>query len=110
MHGENPCRYLEWDSEFFGRRIASARVSRLTADTVEEILAWSRTNRIECLYFLADSDHSETVRLAEDHGFRQVDIRMTLACDVSHAVRKRTAPRSGRRGRRTSQRSGRSPG
>jgi dTDP-4-amino-4,6-dideoxy-D-galactose acyltransferase len=85
MPGESLCRLLEWDSEFFGRRIASASVSRLRADTVEEILAWCQTSRIECLYFLADPDDVETVRLAEDHGFRLVDIRMTLECDVPRA-------------------------
>jgi GNAT superfamily N-acetyltransferase len=30
------------------------------------------------LYFLADSDDPETVRVAEDYGFRLVDIRVTL--------------------------------
>ncbi len=61
MPGESLCRYLEWDSEFFGRRIASASVSRLRADMVGEILAWCRTNRIECLYCLADSDEPSHV-------------------------------------------------
>lgn len=72
------CRFLEWDSEFFGVRVARAQVSRLAPDTVSAIVAWCGANAIDLLYFLADSDDPPTVRLAEDHSFRLVDLRVTL--------------------------------
>lgn len=73
-----PCRLLDWDSAFFGRRIARATVGRLDPDAARGILAWCARERVDCLYFLADADDPGTVRLAEAHGFRQVDIRVTL--------------------------------
>lgn len=72
------CRFLEWDSDFFGVRVARAQVSRLAPDTASALLDWCRANAIDLLYFLADSDDPPTIRLAEDHGFRLVDLRVTL--------------------------------
>jgi dTDP-4-amino-4,6-dideoxy-D-galactose acyltransferase len=77
-----PCQLLPWDSDFFGRRIARATAHRLAPQTVRAILEWCEAQAIECVYFLADSDDAETVRLAEDHGFRLLDIRVTLQCDI----------------------------
>jgi len=78
-----PCRYLEWDSAFFGKRIAQVEGQRLDTSRLEAIRRWCEDNEIACLYLLADSDHAETVRLAEDGGFRLVDIRCTLIRELS---------------------------
>ncbi|MCI0645231.1 MAG: GNAT family N-acetyltransferase [Chloroflexi bacterium] len=78
MGKEEPCQLLPWDSNFFGHRIARVVDNRLNTQRIEDILAWCREQAIECLYFLADANHSETIRLAEDNGFRLVDIRQTL--------------------------------
>ena len=72
------CTFLPWDSEFFGVRIARLTPSRLTPDSVSGAFEWCRANRIDCLYFLADSDHRETVQLAQSSAFQFVDIRATL--------------------------------
>lgn len=82
METIEPCQFLSWDTNFFGHRIARATVHQLSPQTVEAILEWCETQAIECVYFLADSDHAETVRLAEDYGFRLVDIRVTLQCNI----------------------------
>lgn len=74
----DPAKYLEWDSRFFGRRIARANSSRLDAESVQSLVAWCAAEQIECLYLLADSDDVQTVRIAEENGFRFVDIRLTL--------------------------------
>jgi dTDP-4-amino-4,6-dideoxy-D-galactose acyltransferase len=78
MHKTHPCQLLPWDSNFFGFRIARVNSTQLSKQKIEKILEWCQQNQIECLYFLADSDHPRTVYLAENHGFRFVDIRMTL--------------------------------
>src|SRR5512135_2662223 len=72
------CQYLEWDSEFFQRRIARVIGNRLSQEMIDPIMNWCGFRNINCLYFLADSDDSTTIRLAEDNAFRFVDIRMTL--------------------------------
>ena len=78
MDDAGPCRLLDWDTEFFGRRIATITAHRLSLERVEDAMAWCKRSGIQCLYFLADADDAETVRLAEEYGFRHVDVRITL--------------------------------
>lgn len=76
------CTYLEWDSDFFGCRIARATVDHLDRDGMECIISWCRAHMIDCLYFLAAGTDPGTVRLAEDNHFRLVDVRITLECNL----------------------------
>jgi dTDP-4-amino-4,6-dideoxy-D-galactose acyltransferase len=69
---------LDWDSTFFGLRVARVCGDRLTEETVTAIRAWCAEKRIDCLYFLATSNDQKTVALAEINGFRLVDIRHAL--------------------------------
>lgn len=69
---------LEWDSQFFGRRIARLSGNRLTRELIPQIDAWCHAHKPECLYLLADADHSETSHLAAKHGYEFVDARVTL--------------------------------
>ena len=79
MHNtEASCCYLEWDSDFFGYRIARARPSRLTQEDLEHIRQWSRIHQIDCVYILVDAADATTVRLAETYGLRLVDVRVTF--------------------------------
>ncbi|HTQ78680.1 MAG TPA: GNAT family N-acetyltransferase [Thermoanaerobaculia bacterium] len=78
MNGEAVCRFLPWDSEFFGVRIGSVLPHRLDAETLAAVRLFEQENAIDCLYFLADLDDAETLRQAEDAGFRLVDLRVTL--------------------------------
>ena len=75
---EECCCYLEWDSEFFGVRIARALRSRLKQADIEAMRDWGRRHRIDCIYVLADADDAETVRIAEASGFQLVDVRLTF--------------------------------
>lgn len=80
MNGaQEPCELLAWDSGFFGVTIARARGSRLTGERLAAIERWCGDRRVACLYFLADAEHPPTVALAEDSGFRLVDVRMSFA-------------------------------
>jgi dTDP-4-amino-4,6-dideoxy-D-galactose acyltransferase len=72
------CTYLEWDSNFFDLRIARLNRSRLDEITVAETLDWCTAHRIDCLYFLADSDHAPTSLLAEQNDFQLTDVRVTF--------------------------------
>jgi dTDP-4-amino-4,6-dideoxy-D-galactose acyltransferase len=80
------CQYLNWDSDFFGYRIARVVSKRLALDTVGPILSWCDAQKIDCLYFLCDATDETTVRLAEDHSFRLVDIRMTFENRLESAL------------------------
>lgn len=80
------CRFLDWDSQFFGRRIARVNANRLSGDSLRQIQSWCEAQRIDCLYFLADSTDAETVRLSERARFHFVDVRFTLGRDTAGLV------------------------
>jgi len=78
------CEYLDWDSEFFGLRIARLCAARLDQSAAAAALQWCRRNRIDCLYFLADADDDATVQIAEASRFHFVDIRVTLEAALAN--------------------------
>ena len=77
------CRLLDWDSEFFGCRIATLGGSRLVPLEANEIMQWCVDQRIDCLYFLADSRCAETATIVETNGFAFKDLRMTFQWKLS---------------------------
>jgi len=54
------------------------RGGRLNRETLAAIERWVAREAVECLYFLADPADPETAPLAEESGFRLVDLRVTL--------------------------------
>lgn len=83
VNSENICDILDWDTAFFGIRIARLNPSRLTKPILQQALQWCQENKIECLYFLADSDCYETVHLAKQADFTIADIRMLFERDLA---------------------------
>ena len=81
-----PCQLLEWDSSFFGFRVARINGDSLTPELTREIDRYCVENYIDCLYFLARSDDSCTTSLAEDAGFNLVDVRMELIHGGAHSL------------------------
>jgi dTDP-4-amino-4,6-dideoxy-D-galactose acyltransferase len=77
---------LTWDSEFFGKRIGRIQGEHLTTAKMSEIQAWITAEQLDGVYFLAAADDALTVRLAEDHGFRLQDVRMTFARDFRETL------------------------
>jgi len=73
-----PCRFLDWDSNHFKLRIARVEEGRLTSDRLKEVIAWCVAERIDCVYFLAEPGDVAGGRMAEDAGFRRVDVRVTM--------------------------------
>ena len=80
-----PCQRLAWDSEFFG--CAIARVISGVQPSFESVLDWCEAERIACAYLLTPASDIETIRAAEDSGFRLTDIRVTLERKVADAAR-----------------------
>lgn len=80
-------RSLEWDSEFFSLRIATVKVARIDLEIMKSVCGWCAENRIECLYYLADPSDTDSIRLAEAHGFNLVDIRITLEMAIISSPR-----------------------
>ncbi|MCU0514184.1 MAG: GNAT family N-acetyltransferase [Anaerolineae bacterium] len=81
-----PCQWLDWDSAFFGWRIARVNGDRLDAARLAAVDAWCAAQRIDCLYLLADPADPATIRLAEAGQFRLQDVRLTLAITAPAAL------------------------
>ena len=80
------CKLLEWDTEFFGRRIASLGPGALTEDGLTRVVEWCRAQRIDCLYALSDSNDARGIHLLEDAGARVVDVRMTFERSIEKPI------------------------
>jgi dTDP-4-amino-4,6-dideoxy-D-galactose acyltransferase len=84
---------LEWDSDFFERRIARVTESEFSARSAQRLLGEARDEAIECLYLLVDARDSGKVRAAEEAGFRLVDVRVTREREAPDAE-DRTLPQN----------------
>jgi dTDP-4-amino-4,6-dideoxy-D-galactose acyltransferase len=73
-----PCELLEWDSDFFGFPIARVREPALDPKTAGKIDDWCAEHGVRCLYLLLGGDDPDSARIAVEHDFRLVDIRLTL--------------------------------
>jgi dTDP-4-amino-4,6-dideoxy-D-galactose acyltransferase len=71
-------QYLDWDSQFFGRKVARIKGNQLDLKSMAKIIKWCKTEAIDCIYFLCDSNDIRSIAIAEGHHFRLVDIRVTL--------------------------------
>jgi ribosomal protein S18 acetylase RimI-like enzyme len=83
MPSDAPVNFLDWDSDFFSLRIGRIYEQKMTQQLLSSVDAWCCNNRIDCLYFLADSSDTASVTLAENAGFHLTDLRITLNIDLS---------------------------
>jgi len=81
------CELVGWDTQFFGFQIARITADRLSGTELSSILLWCGHENIRCLYWLVGIADPATVRLAEEHSFHLVDVRVTLETEslASHA-------------------------
>lgn len=72
------CTVREWDSAFFGFRIAQVDAGTAASGDVARIVREADDASIECLYWLVDAADAAAIRAAEQNGFSMADIRLTL--------------------------------
>jgi GNAT superfamily N-acetyltransferase len=77
-----PCELLEWDTEFWGVRVARVLAGSMTEESRAGIDGWCVENGISCVYFLAEADDEATKAAAEEGGFFYTDSRVTLRKEV----------------------------
>jgi dTDP-4-amino-4,6-dideoxy-D-galactose acyltransferase len=73
-----PCEILDWDTKFFGFRVARVSNDSLTPESVQRVDLFCQQNRVRCLYFLSTIQDAATTRQAEANGFCLADIRLTF--------------------------------
>ena len=74
------CHYLEWDSQFFGVRIARLVERRLTPESIAAAERWCAGERIACVYFLADASDLATARLTQGRRVNRTRARRRPHC------------------------------
>lgn len=71
-------RRLDWDSDFFGFNVAFLSCMHLTETIVRRIERFIRREDIRLVEYLCNCHDARSVRVAEDSGFRFVDIRLVF--------------------------------
>lgn len=77
-----PCQLLDWDTEFWGVRVARVLEGSMTDESRAGIDSWCIEHGISCVYFLAEAADEETKAAAEGGGFFYTDSRVTLRKEV----------------------------
>ncbi len=69
---------LGWDSAFFGMSLARVTSRSLDAEGAREAVELARSGGVACLSLLLPAHDATSIAVAEDAGFRLVDVRLTL--------------------------------
>jgi len=69
---------LDWDSEFWGAPIGRVEGGVLDQERLRAVDEWAAATGVACVYFLADSSDASSAHVAEDGGFRLMDLRVEL--------------------------------
>ncbi|HEU6438337.1 MAG TPA: GNAT family N-acetyltransferase [Nitratidesulfovibrio sp.] len=69
---------LDWDSNFFGFNIAYLSCMNLTDTIYAHVVRFIERENIRLVEYLCNCHSSDSVRVAEDNGFRFTDIRLTF--------------------------------
>ena len=72
------CEMLDWDSSFFGLRIARFSGATFGRDAADAALRFCADHQIDCLYVLIDAANTDALHVAQQSGGCVVDIRVTL--------------------------------
>jgi len=80
------CEWLEWDSAFFGVRIARLTGPLDSPQAVLQLQQWLVANQPDCVYYLAGAGAADSIRAAEDLGFRYMDARVTLEREITESA------------------------
>ena len=84
----NGVRVLDWDSAFFGLRIATLAAEVRSETDLQAALQSCQAERVDCLYVLSESHELNKRAWLARHGALEVDVRTTLSTSapVSPAI------------------------
>ena len=78
-----PCQALDWDSAFFGFRIARLLQGHLTTQILSDVFGMVQLRKgYRCLYFWHLETRVKQRNWPETNGFRMADVRITLAREL----------------------------
>jgi ribosomal protein S18 acetylase RimI-like enzyme len=71
-------RVLEWDTAFFGCKVAALAGTPSDAASLAQVIASARAQGIECVYVLSDIGNHAVIHALSSVGARLVDVRITF--------------------------------
>ncbi len=80
------CELLDWDSKFFGYRIARANNLRWDKDIVNSIKEWRQNENVDCIYILADVNDFEACQYIPMVGGCCVDVRVNFVRNLAEPI------------------------
>jgi GNAT superfamily N-acetyltransferase len=80
------CERLDWDSAFFGHRIARFRKPQCLRDDAAALLADCAANGIDCAYILADVADTESIAVLQETRAYLADVRVTFGTRIESAA------------------------
>jgi dTDP-4-amino-4,6-dideoxy-D-galactose acyltransferase len=80
------CQILDWDSTFFGRRIARYRLPRCLRDDVGALVVECEARDIECVYVLVHASDTDSIINLQQMRAHFTDIRVTFGAPVPQPV------------------------
>ncbi len=93
-------RVLEWDTAFFGRRIAVLSAPPLDEDDLAQSIREAKTLGVECVYALSEVEDQAGIQALSRAGARLVDVRITferglvdLGANLTHQAIRAAEPR-----------------
>jgi dTDP-4-amino-4,6-dideoxy-D-galactose acyltransferase len=81
---DQPFVDLDWDSQFFGRRIGRITTAIASRAALDDALGRARRAGCECLYYLVDPKALVVTDALESAGFTPIDVRITLEGHAGH--------------------------
>lgn len=92
MNAPSECRFLAWDSRFFGRDIARIERPTVEESALRRLLAEAREHGIDCVTWLVPLSQPRSLRAASACGLTLMDLRVTLARSLPPGARRADAP------------------
>ncbi len=89
---EAPVIFLQWDSDFFHKRIARVTSKHLDVDELARVNQWAVEHQVDCLYYLADGSQDSSPWQAEKDGYHLMDLRVTFAIDLERVNLEEDSP------------------
>ena len=79
MESNPSIKLLSWDSQFFGFKIGRITINNQDEFDWYSVFNESKKLNLACLYMLADPENTAAIHLAEEAGFRFMDVRLTMS-------------------------------
>ena len=79
------CQYLEFDSKLFGVGVGRVSATELTDELAKNCCDWAGENSVKCLYYLCSASDSNSIQIAQRHGFQLADVRLTFSISLPGA-------------------------